>query len=136
MTSGEANTSSTLPLPGETLSLPQIQQLCLDADLDDLWRKIEADPPPWAFVFDGCSLWLDSWCGVPIHPACLYHDLKYWAGYPGERAERKAADRELREAVAGLVGCRIMPFFMYLGVRAGGGWPYRCSFSWGFGRRP
>ena len=36
----------TLPLPGETLPLPRIRQLCLDAGLDDLWRKIEDDPPP------------------------------------------------------------------------------------------
>ena len=124
-----------LPPLGEVVPLPRIREICLAAGLEVLWAKIDEDTPSQEFRCDGCTYWPDRWPCGDIYPACFLHDLKYWAGRPGERAERKAADLALRKAVEGIVGTRVMPWVMYLGVRLGGGWPYKGRFSWGFGRR-
>jgi hypothetical protein len=61
-------------------------------------------PPCWcsfhSFKSDGCSAWPDEWQGVSLYPAAFVHDLKYWAGYPGEHVERLVADAELMIDVA------------------------------------
>ncbi|ACB74360.1 hypothetical protein [Opitutus terrae] len=125
-----------LPPLGEEVPLPKIRQICEHYGLHQLWRKIEADPPPRPFRSDGCTGWFDDWKGVSLYPAGFLHDLKYWAGYPGEEVERLVADAELMIDVARLLGSTEMAETMFHGVRLGGSDKFNASFSWGFGRRP
>lgn len=125
-----------LPALGEEVPLPRIREICAHYGLHDLWRKIERDPPPRPFKSDGCTGWFDEWKGVSLYPAGFLHDLKYWAGYPGEDVERLVADAELMRDVARLLGSTEMAETMFNGVRLGGTEKFRLSFSWGFGRQP
>jgi hypothetical protein len=133
---------STLALPdvppkGIVVSLPDLERLCVARGLSRLWKRIADDPPPKPFVSDGCSLFFNQLANIDIYPACFFHDLKYWSGYPtstpAERLERFVADADLMVDVA-LLG---VDFFiaetMFRGVRTGGG-PASLPFSWGFGR--
>jgi len=128
---------STMPLPekGEEVPFPKIREICEHFGLQELWAKIAKDPPPLPFRSDGCSLWLDSWQGVSIYPACFLHDLKYWAGYPGEEVDRLIADAELMIDVARLLKDTVMAEIMFRGVRVGGHEIFKRPFSWGFGRQ-
>ena len=63
------------------------------------------------------------------------HDLKYWAGYPGEDVERLVADSELMIDVARILNSTAMAETMFHGVRVGGTEKLQASFSWGFGRK-
>jgi hypothetical protein len=126
----------TLPALGEEVPLPRIKAICAHYGLHDLWRKIERDPPPRPFRSDGCTGWFDEWKGVSLYPAGFLHDLKYWAGYPGEDVERLVADAELMIDVARLLGSTEMAETMFHGVRVGGNEKLNASFSWGFGRKP
>ncbi len=110
---------STLSLPkkGEEVPLPRIKEICGHFGLHDLWAKIAKDPP----------LRL-------IYPACFLHDLKYWAGYPGEDVARLIADAELMIDVARLLEDTVMTEIMFRGVRVGGHEIFNRPFSWGFGR--
>lgn len=83
-----------LPAKGERVSLAEIKTICEHFGLMKLWAKIEADPPGKPFESDGCTSWVDKVKGRSIYPACFLHELKYWAGYPGEKVERLAADAE------------------------------------------
>ena len=103
--------------------------------LHTLWAKIAQDPPPRPFRSDGCSLWVDTCQGVSIYPACFLHDLKYWAGYPGEEVARLIADAELMIDVARLLEDIVMAEVMFRGVRVGGHEIFKRPFSWGFGRQ-
>ena len=123
-----------LPKKGEEVSLQKIKEICASFGLHDLWRKIEHDPPPKPFKSDGCSMWFDSYQGVSLYPACFLHDLKYWAGYPGEDVERLVADAELMIHVARLMDDTQMAEIMFHGVRLGGHEIFKQPFSWGFGR--
>jgi len=123
-----------LPKKGEEVPLSKIKKICEAYDLHDLWVKIEKDPPPKPFKSDGCSMWVDSWKGKSLYPACFLHDLKYWAGRPGEDVERLVADAELMIHVAKLLGSTEMAEAMFHGVRVGGHEIFERSFSWGFGR--
>lgn len=123
-----------LPPQGVVVPLPLIQDICIHFGLTSLWTKIAADPPPLPFASDGCSLWFDRWRGFDLYPACFRHDLKYWAGYPGEEVERLIADAELMIDVARIMGTTQMAETMFTGVRLGGGEWTRASFAWGFGR--
>lgn len=123
-----------LPEKGEAVSRSQIREICKFYRLEDLWTKIEKDPPATPFKSDGCSLWFDSWDGISLYPACFLHDLKYWAGYPGEDVDRLVADAELMIDVARLLGATKMAETMFHGVRIGGHEIFKHSFSWGFGR--
>lgn len=125
-----------LPAIDEVVPLETIEAICRHHGLVGLWRKIEKDPPLLPFSSDGCTGWVNEWCGVSIYPACFLHDLKYWAGYPGEEVERLVADAELMIDVARLLGGTNMAEVMFHGVRVGGREGFRASFSWGFGRRP
>ena len=127
---------STMPLPpkGEEVPLPRIKEICEYFDLHALWAKIAKDPPPRPFRSDGCTLWVDIVQGVSIYPACFLHDLKYWAGYPGEEVARLIADAELMIDVARLLDDIVMPEIMFRGVRVGGHEAFKRPFSWGFGR--
>jgi mannose-6-phosphate isomerase-like protein (cupin superfamily) len=136
--SGLAVNASAFPLPpiNEEVPLPEIKEICAHYGLTALWQKIERDPPPRPFKSDGCTGWLDDWKGVSLYPAGFLHDLKYWAGYPGEDVERLAADAELMIDVARLLGSTAMAETMFHGVRLGGTDKLKASFSWGFGRNP
>ncbi|HYC70044.1 MAG TPA: HIT domain-containing protein [Opitutaceae bacterium] len=125
-----------LPALGEEVPLPKIREICQHYGLHDLWRKIERDPPPRPFRSDGCTGWFDEWKGVSLYPAGFLHDLKYWAGYPGEDVERLVADAELMRDVARLLGSTEMAETMFRGVRLGGTDRFKLSFSWAFGRQP
>jgi hypothetical protein len=127
---------STMPLPekGEEVPLPRIRDICEHFGLHELWAKIAKDPPSQPFRSDGCSLWLDTWQGVSLYPACFLHDLKYWAGYPGEDVARLIADAELMIDVARLLEDTVMAEIMFRGVRVGGHEIFKLPFSWGFGR--
>ncbi|WP_310601016.1 hypothetical protein [Desulfobulbus sp.] len=123
-----------LPAQGEIVTLDRIEAICAHFGLKALWTKILRDPPDLPFQSDGCSLWFDQWKGYDLYPACFRHDLKYWAGRPGEEVERLVADAELMIEVARLMGSTGMAETMFAGVRLGGGAWTRTSFAWGFGR--
>jgi len=123
-----------LPLKGEIVPLDKIKDICADYGLHELWTKIDQDPPPKPFKSDGCSLWFDTWKGVSLYSACFLHDLKYWAGHPGEDVERLMADAELMIDVARLLKSTALAEIMFHGVRVGGHEIFKRSFSWGFGR--
>lgn len=123
-----------LPKRDEVVSLAKIEEICRFHGLHDLWEKIRADPPARPFVSDGCSSWVDSWKGIDIYPACFRHDLKYWAGRPGEDLERLKADCSLMLEVAEVTNDIRLAETMFFGVRLGGHEILKRSFSWGFGR--
>lgn len=124
-----------LPAINSAVSLPEIAAICAHYELPALAARIAKDPPAKPFVSDGCTGWINEWQGVSIYAACFLHDLKYWAGYPGEEVERLVADAELMVDVARLLGGTRMAEVMFNGVRIGGREGFRASFSWGFGRR-
>jgi hypothetical protein len=124
-----------LPAIGEVVDLPTLKKICEHYGLTTLWAKIEKDPPSLPFKSDGCTGWVNEWKGISIYPAGFLHDLKYWAGYPGEDVERLVADAELMIDVARLLKSTTMAETMFHGVRAGGTEHLRAEFSWGFGRR-
>ena len=124
-----------LPALGEEVDLPTIKKICAHYGLSALWAKIERDPPPVPFKSDGCTGWVNEWKGISIYAAGFLHDLKYWAGYPDEDAERLIADAELMIDVARRLNSTAMAETMFHGVRAGGTEHLRAAFSWGFGRR-
>jgi hypothetical protein len=123
----------TLPEKCEEVPLDEIKDICKAYGLNDLWEKINSDPPPKAFKSDGCSMWINSWRGVNLYPTCFLHDLKYWSGRPGEEDERLIADLELMIAIAE-EGLPIMALVMFVVVRVGGNECLEMPFSWGFGR--
>jgi len=123
-----------LPEKNKEVSLTEIKEICVAYGLNQLWGKIEKDPPKKTFKSDGCSMWFDTWKGISLYPACFLHDLKYWAGYPGEDVERLIADAELMIDVARLLDSTEMAETMFHGVRIGGHEIFKRSFSWGFGR--
>jgi hypothetical protein len=123
-----------LPRKGEEVPLPRIKEICEHHGLHKLWAKIERDPPQRPFKSDGCSGWFDTWQGVSLYPACFLHDLKYWAGSPGDEVERLVADAELMIDVARLLNSTSMAETMFHGVRVGGHEIFKQPFSWGFGR--
>lgn len=123
-----------LPRKGVEVPLTQMQDICVYFGLTTLWQKITTDPPRHPFSSDGCSLWFNKWNGFDLYPACFKHDLKYWAGYPGEEVERLIADAELMIEVARIMGSTRMAETMFAGVRVGGGEWMNATFSWGFGR--
>jgi len=126
--------SVELPALGQEVSLPEIRVICSYYGLMDLWDKIAQDPPVKPFKSDGVTGWFDEWKGVSLYPAGFLHDLKYWAGYPGEDVARLIADAELMIDVARLLNSTPMAETMFHGVRLGGTEHFKTPFSWGFGR--
>lgn len=124
-----------LPALNETVPLERVKAICEHYGHDELWKKIEADPPPKDFVSDGCTGWVNEYNGISIYPACFFHDLKYWAGYPGEEVARLIADAELMIDVARLLKGTKMAETMFHGVRIGGTDKVPTPWAWGFGRR-
>jgi len=125
-----------LPTAFEEVPLDRIKEICEYFGLIDLWEKIEKDPPERTFVSDGCTMWPDKSNGKDIYQACFLHDLKYWAGYPGEDIERLIADAELMIDVSRIRGSTKMAEAMFHAVRIGGTGKLKMPFSWGFGRTP
>jgi hypothetical protein len=123
-----------LPPKDWVVSLEEIRKICEEYDLPQLWQKISKDPPAKPFKSDGCTMWLDYWAGVDLYPFCFFHDLKYWAGYPGEHLERLIADTEMMVDIA-RAGRRKMAQLMFWGVRVGGQEWLPTPSSWGFGRK-
>ncbi len=123
-----------LPTINEEVPLELIKEICEHFQLLELWEKIEKDPPKRPFKSDGCSMWFNQWKGKNLYPACFLHDLKYWAGYPGEDVARLKADAELMIDVATILENTQMAETMFHGVRVGGHEMFKQSFSWGFGR--
>jgi len=123
-----------LPAINEEVPLGKIREICEHFDLPDLWKKIKKDPPAMAFSSDGCTMWPNVTNGKNIYQACFLHDLKYWAGYPGEDVERLVADAELMIDVARLRKSTKIAETMFHGVRVGGTDMLKMDFSWGFGR--
>ncbi|MDH3694667.1 MAG: hypothetical protein OER96_08870 [Gammaproteobacteria bacterium] len=123
-----------LPDKNEEVTLECIKEICEQFQLVELWEKIEKDPPARPFKSDGCSMWFNQWKGKNMYPACFLHDLKYWAGYPGEDVARLKADAELMIEVAAILNNTKMAEAMFHGVRVGGHEMFKQGFSWGFGR--
>lgn len=117
------------------MPLPRIKEICAQLHLDELWRKIESDPPSRPFKSDGCTGWVNEWQRFSIYQAGFLHDLKYWAGYPGEDVARLIADAELLITVARLLHSTAMAEPCFHGVRVGGAEQLNVAFSWGFGRK-
>lgn len=130
----EPATAFALPAINTVVELPAIKSICAHYGLVALWAKIERDPPAKPFKSDGCTGWVEEWKGVSLYAAGFLHDLKYWAGYPGEDVERLVADAELMIDVARLLNSTAMAETMFHGVRVGGTEYLRAEFSWGFGR--
>jgi len=90
------------------------------------------------FKSDGCSLFPDksNATGKDWSRCCVCHDLVYWAG--GTAGERRKADLELKECVAGITHKESLANLMHAGVRIGGTpylpTPFRWSYGWGYGR--
>ena len=128
----------TVPPKGEIVPIDDIRTLCQAKGLPDLWSRIEADRPVNPFKSDGCTAFFDQIAGINIYPACFFHDLKYWAGYPEVTPEeyrlRFIADGELMTDVVLLGADPFIGVTMFHGVRAGGGPLLKLPFSWGFGR--
>jgi len=126
-----------VPPKNTVVSLHDIQRLCEAKGLPRLWKRIATDPPHKPFASDGCSLFFNEIAKINIYPACFFHDLKYWSGYPNstpaERLERFIADAELMTDVASLGVDFFIAETVFRGVRTGGG-PVSLPFSWGFGR--
>lgn len=83
---------------------------------------------PADFVSDGCSLFPDG----DYRNCCVEHDKAYYFG--GTKAERKAADKELKACVRAK-GHKYLAPMMYLGVRIGGVAWLPTPFRWGFGKK-
>lgn len=102
------------------MSLERIQEICAHGGPPDLGWKIEPDPSPWPGKSGGCTGWFVDWCGVDLSPAGFLHDLKYWAGYPGEEVARRQADVERMTDAAKLLGSTTMAETMFHGLRVRG----------------
>lgn len=123
-----------LPDKGVIVPLDTIKTICLANRMENTWIIIEQDPPKNPFKSDGCSLWPDSWGSDDLYPACLKHDIKYWAGYIGDHVLRLKADLELSIDVLVITNNVYLSLTMFSGVRIGGKGVFRQKFSWAFGR--
>lgn len=134
-----------LPKKGQIVNLAEIENICAEYKLFELWTKIKVDPPKKPFKSDGCSWWPDEWRSttgeiVSIYNHCFIHDLHYWAGYsekdnPQEQVARFVADCGLVMGVVKTTKRIELGTLMLKGVRVGGHERWHMHFSWGFGRR-
>ena len=96
--------------------------------------KQNKETPPNAFTQDGCSLFPDTLLWHDFRPACLDHDIAYWAG--GSDLDKVSADLDFKDAVSetGPIGTLIAPF-MYIGVSVfGDSWLTKLvGANWGYG---
>ncbi len=134
-----------LPEIGDTINAEQARALCRHFGLDQLAARIDAAPERYKdWRFDGCSGLPDKVLGLftgcrwrdITYRCCLPHDLRYGYGEPGNKAERKAADRQLYNDLVkkgGMTRWKAAAFFA--GVRIGGVEQFGLSFSWAFAGR-
>jgi len=91
--------------------------------------------PPRPFTHDGCTLFPDQFLGYDFRPACLQHDIAYWAG--GSDWHRAEADLAFATAISetGALGHVLSPF-MYLATRQlGDSWiTHSLGVQWGYGQ--
>ncbi len=100
--------------------------LLLSAEAEAQCLELRDELPDHAFSSDGCSIFFDgSWLGC-----CIEHDKAYWCG--GSAKERKRADREFRECIAG-ADHAARGWTMEKGVRMGGVPWLPFSWRWGYG---
>lgn len=127
---------TSLPPKGQEVSLDEIEVICAEYHLHELWAKIKNDMPEKPFKSDGCSGgWPDTWHDFNLYPACFIHDIKYWCGHEeDEDVDRMIADLELRIDILRITQSIALADIMFAGVRAGGGSGWGRSYSWGFGR--
>jgi hypothetical protein len=91
--------------------------------------------PPRPFAHDGCTLFPDSLLGHDFYPACINHDIGYWAG--GSMEQRDTIDMqfylELKET--GFLGPVFFAPLMYTAVHyLGNNWlSHQIGSNWGFG---
>ncbi|RLC96756.1 MAG: hypothetical protein DRI46_13590 [Chloroflexi bacterium] len=117
----------------ERLTLPETtESMLIEAELAANEQiNLVPDLP---FVYDGCTLFVDSILWSDFSHACYVHDIAYWIG--GTSEERKAADQSLAKAVAktGLIG-KLVEYPVYIGVRIFGNSPLTKALNanWGFG---
>lgn len=123
-----------LPKKNQEVSIKEIEAICADYYLYDLWALIDRDLPKNPFKSDGCSGgWPDIWRGY--NSACFIHDLKYWGNYPDDEEARLIADAELMIDIIKITKDIGVAQIMYAGVRTGRGSFWKRSYSFGFGRR-
>lgn len=124
-----------LPKAFTVVNLGDVLSICEAYGLDSLYDKIYSDPPDVPFQSDGASCFPDKVGDVDIYPAAFFHDLKYWAGRPGEYRERCVADHELAIDVINMCGGEPwLSDLIFSGVRAGGSEKLSTRWRWGFGR--
>ena len=84
------------------------------------------------FSTDGCSMFPDGSFQAKTlwQTCCIEHDKAYWRG--GTYAERKAADKALKECVANVGQPKIAKLMLH-GVRIGGSPYWYTPFRWGYG---
>ncbi|MCG8600936.1 MAG: hypothetical protein MI807_12395 [Verrucomicrobiales bacterium] len=90
------------------------------------------EPELRAFATDGCTCYPDGTLQAPDlwRPDCVAHDYAYWRG--GSRAERREADRKLREGIREK-GKPLAADVAFLGVRLGGTPFLPTPWRWGYG---
>lgn len=90
--------------------------------------------PARTFTQDGCTLFLNTILWHDLRPACLQHDIAYWAG--GTQAEKNQADLEFFADIrtTGPLGL-FLAYPMYWGVSyVGDSWFTRLvGANWGYG---
>ena len=123
-----------LPRKGEIVSFDEIEKICRYYGLQDLWNKINKDPPPVPFKCNHLPEIIDSWVGGSLYPAYFLHALKYWAGYPGEDDERSVADEELKTDIVKLGGEVWLANAVLAAIVIGGAEAFGTSFVWGYAR--
>jgi hypothetical protein len=90
--------------------------------------------PPRPFTHDGCTLFPDSILWHDFYPACINHDIGYWAG--GDTTLREEVDltfyTDIKET--GPLGYVFAPL-MYIGVRCFGNTfvARLADANWGYG---
>jgi hypothetical protein len=134
-----------LPAVGDTITTQDALGLCRHFDLQYLVERIEGNPDCYrCWRFDGISglserfaAWLTRVDRSTLTLQCaLPHDLRYGYGEPGNKAERKSADKQFRQdliskAEMGRVWARIF----YWAVRIGGSERRSSPYSWAFAQQ-
>jgi hypothetical protein len=135
-----------LPEVGETITTQNALELCRHFDLQYLVDRIEGNPDGYkSWRFDGISGLGDRFAAritrvdrATLSLQCaLPHDLRYGYGEPGNKAERKSADRQFRQdLIAKAEMGRVWARIFYWAVRIGGSERRRTSYSWAFAQNP
>ena len=131
-----APVETDLPAPGAKASLEDIRRICAARGWDDLWQRIERNPPARPFVNGSCADWSKEWKGPSLQAACFRHSLEYWAGRDGDEVGRLQADTALMLEVARVLNSAAAGVAVFNRVREQGAPQSDNEFAWGYGRRP